>query len=144
MVKKMPTQDQWEAAYKDGATRAASKWQTNFLATTGIATAAASDAAQKAYVTKMQDPKVLAVRQKKLKALSDTDFHNPVTIGGPSLYSTGINAKADKAAKGVAPVLATIAAVLPTLPAKVDDVATNINNRVTPIAVALRKMKRGS
>jgi hypothetical protein len=105
---------------------------------------ASSDTAQKAYVAKMTNPSVLAVRQKKLKALSDQDFFSPVQAGGSALYTAGVNAKADKAAKGMAPILTLIETILPTLPAKTDDPATNVANRVTPIAVALRKYKRGS
>jgi hypothetical protein len=114
------------------------------LNTSGIAAAAASDTAQKAYVAQMQNPAVLAVRQKKLKQLSDSDFQAPVQAGGPSLYSAGVNAKADKAAKGVGPYLAVIESVLPTLKAKTDDVSSNIDNRVKPIALALRNKKRSS
>jgi hypothetical protein len=144
MVKKVPDAAAWGASYKDGAVRKAGKWQSNFLATTGIAAAASSDAAQAAYTRKMMDPAVLAVRQTKLKKLSDADFQAPVRAGGSGMYSSGVSAKADKAAKGVAPFLTTIQSVINTLPAKTDDVDANIDNRVKPLARALRAQKRGA
>lgn len=142
MVKKVPDAATWEASYKDGAQRKAGKWQTNFLGATGIAAAASSDAAQMAYQAKMMDPAVLAVRQKKLKKLSDADFQAPVRAGGSGLYSSGVAAKADKAARGVAPFLGVIQGVLNTLPPKTDNVDANIDNRVKPLARALRDAKR--
>jgi len=144
MPKTLPTPAEWEAAYKEGASRKAQKWQTKFLATTGIADAAKSDAAQSSYVGKMTNPAVLATRQAKLRALTDEDFKKPVRDGGPGLYSTAVAAKSAKAAKGVAPMLEEITRVLPTLGAKTDDVDSNIDNRVKPIARALRAKKRGA
>jgi hypothetical protein len=143
LVKKVPTESEWKTAYEDGATRKGEKWFNKFTTTTGIAAAASSDDAQKRFTEKMSKPEILALRQKKLRALTDEDFHAPVRRGGSALYTSAITAKSDKAAKGVAPFLSKIGEVLPTLKPKTDDVDANIDGRVKPIAKALRALKRG-
>jgi len=135
---------EWQRLYNEGASRNAGKWQANFLATTGIADAAKSDAAQTSYTAQMMNPAVLATRQAKLRALTDEDFKAPVKAGGSGLYSSAVAAKAAKAAKGVGPYLEEIARVVPTLGPKTDNVDTNIDNRVKPLARALRAKKRGT
>jgi len=144
MPKPMPTPADWEKEYREGASRKAGKWQANFLATTGISDAAKSDVAQAQYVAKMTNPEVLRTRQAKLRGLTDEDFKKPVRDGGSGMYSSAVAAKAPKAAKGVAPFLEEIGRVLPTLGLRTDDVDANIDNRVKPLARALRAKKRGT
>lgn len=141
MPKKIPTADEWAKEYKEGATRKASKWQKRFLETTGIAAAAASDEAQTRYETKMADPAILKLRQKKLAKLSDEDFKAPVRKTGPGIYSSAVAAKVDKAKSGVAPFLDVLREVVPTLEPPTDDIDTNIDKRVKPIARALHAKK---
>lgn len=132
----------WQAKYLKNAKAAGKEWHDNFLATTGIAAAAASDEAQDLYETMMRDDDVLARRQRELAKLSDEDFKRPVRTGGSSLYTRGIEAKADKAAKGFAPYAEVINTTVAALPARTADPETNVTNRVLPIVLALAEKKR--
>jgi len=141
LVKKIPSPDEWEKEYREGVARKAAKWHKRFLETTGIAAAAASEEAQRAYEAKMSNPEILKLRQKKLAKLSDEDFKAPVRKAGPGIYSTAAQAKSEKAKKGVAPFLDVLRDILPELPPRTDDVDANIDNRVKPIARALHAKK---
>ena len=129
----------WEAKYKKNAGAAGDEWLSEFLATTGIAAAASSDAAQKLYKDKMADDSIIAKRQKKLAKLTDEDFKAPARAVGAAGYKKGVEAKGGKAAKGFAPMAAVIDSVVAALPAKTTDAETNVRNRVIPLAVALEK-----
>lgn len=141
MPKKIPTSDEWEEEYKSGVSRKAGKWHKRFLETTGIAAAAASDEAQDAYVAKMSDAAVLALRKKKLEKLSDEDFKAAVRKGGAGMYSSAALAKSAKAKKGVGPYLDVLREVVPGLEPRGTDIDANIDNRVKPIARALHEKK---
>lgn len=131
-------------AYRSGTSAKARKWMDKFLATSGIADAAKSDSAQRDYEAQMTNASVLKKRQRKLAALSDEDFKAPVRAGGQALYSSATAAKAPKWGKNFAPYAAKIDAVVPGLTPATDDVNANIDNRVKPIANALRELSRGS
>ena len=132
----------WEKKYKVNAMAAGKEWEEGFLAATGIAAAASSDEAQRLYEEKMNDPDVLSRRQRELAKLSDEDFKRAVRQGGSGLYTKGISAKADKAAKGFAPYAEVINNAVAALPAKVADPEQNVLNRVLPVVKALAEKKR--
>ncbi len=133
--------EDWKKAYTKGASDKATKWKDNFLSTSGIAAAAASNEAQAAYVKAVTNTDIQALRQKRLAKLSDADFKGPVEKGGASLYSSGTSAKADKAASRVAPFLAELNSYVPTLPARTDNIDTNVDTRVKTIDHRLHDLK---
>lgn len=133
---------EWEDEYKKGVGNKADKWRRRFLATTGIAEKAKSDAAESAYATGVQNAVTNKLRQKKLAGISDADIKGPVERGGSALYSVPAQAKSAKAAKGFSVYAPIIDSTVAALPARQADAAANVAARVTPIAVALQNRKR--
>ncbi len=133
---------EWQDEYQKGVQAKGEKWRRRFLATSGIAEKAKSDAAESAYATGVQNAVANKLRQKKLAGITDADIKGPVERGGATLYSTPAQAKAPKAAKGFAPYAPIIDSTVANLPARTADAAANVAARVTPIAVALQNRKR--
>ncbi len=133
---------EWEDEYKKGVANKADKWRRRFLATSGIAEKAKSDAAESAYATGVQNAVANKLRQKKLAGISDADIKGPVERGGAGLYSTPAQAKSAKAAKGFSVYAPIIDSTVAGLPPRTADAAANVSARVTPIAVALQARKR--
>ena len=130
-------------AFESGATAAATKWKDAFLATTGMAEAAKSDAAQAAYEAKMTDPEVLGLRQKRLQVLNDEDFKAKVRVSGAALYSTGVRGTKAKWAKNFAPIAAAINGAVAGLPAKTSDPMAHLVNRAGPVIMAAHEAAKG-
>lgn len=134
---------EWQDEYQKGVANKAEKWRRRFLATSGIAEKAKSDAAETAYAAGVQSAVSNKTRQKKLANVTDADIKGPVERGGSGLYSAPAQAKAPKAARGFAPYAPTIDSVTAGLPPRTADAAANVAARVTPLAVALQNQKRG-
>lgn len=133
-----------QAAAQDYADRAASaggKLVRKYKARTDKLARASSDEAQRAYVTAISDPKVQARRQSKLKRLSEQDLNNAMEAKGAANYASGVQAGAPKWEKGFSPYAPIIDATVAGFPAKTRDVASNVSNRVTKLAQALRAKK---
>ncbi len=130
--------------YKSGVQAKSGKWFAHASTATGVIAAGASEAAEKNYQDHMNIVLANKLRQKGLGKVSDGDYQAGVRAAGASGYSTGAQKKADKLVKKFTPYAATIDSTVAGLPAKTADAATNVANRVTPIAVALQKQKRGA
>lgn len=130
-------------AFEAGATAAATKWKDAFLATTGMAEAAKSEAAQQAYEEKMQDPEVLKLRQKRLAVLNDEDFKAKVSVSGAALYSGGVRGTKQKWAKNFAPIAAAINSAVAALPPRTSDPMANLTNRAGPVIMAAHEAANG-
>ncbi len=130
--------------YKAGVAAKSSKWFAHASSATGVIAAGSSEAAEKNYNDHMQIVLSNKLRQKGLGKVSDGDYQAGVRAAGASGYSQGAQRKADKLVKKFTPFAATIDSTVASLPAKTADAATNVANRVTPIAVALQKQKRGA
>ena len=80
-------------------------------------------------------------RAKGLSNVSDSDWQQAALNKGSQRIVAGMQASESKFSNGVQKNLATIEGV--SLPPRTQDAATNVQNRVIPIAVALQKQKRG-
>ncbi len=129
--------------YKSGVAAKAQKWQNHFLATTGIADAAKSDAAETHYGEKMNQVIANKQRQKGLASITDEDIKAPVRAGGSSIYSTPAQAKSGKYLKKFTPYVSVINTAVAGLPARTADPVANVDNRVKPIVQALHNAKTG-
>ncbi len=143
MAKTAPTEQELQDDYRSGVTAKASKWQRKFLAASGLQAAAASESAEAAYQAQMARVLANKQRQKGLAGLSDEDFKASVRAGGPSLYSTPATAKAGKFSRKAMKYVALAVSTANALPARTADPDANIDNRVKPIAKALRNLKTG-
>jgi len=101
---------------------------------------AASDAAQALYVAQITDPVNQARRQRKIAAVPNSVWQTQAEVVGGARIGPGMTGAVDKQASGFSPYRAVIEGI--TLVAKTTDPATNVANRVTPIAVALFNKKR--
>jgi hypothetical protein len=109
---------------------------------TGVASASWKDSAlqgQGLYVQMLSDPNVLARRTKGIDRVSDESWRTDTINKGAAVIGSRMTGAADKQASRFAPYAATLASI--ELPARTADPATNVMNRVTPIAVALRAKK---
>jgi len=131
-------------SYKKGVGSKGDKWRDNFLATTGIAEAGKSDAAETQYAVKVTEAVSKKLRQKGLKDVTDETIKAPVRSGSSSMYTGPAQNKAPKFASKFAPYVPTINAQVATLKPREASVDANIDNRVKPIANALHNQKVGS
>jgi len=102
---------------------------------------ATSDEAQALWISRMADPLVQKLRIVELGKYTDADLKKAMRDYGKGNYMTVTKTKADKWAEKFSKFAKEIDAVVPTLAAKTDDVDANIDNRVKPIARALRAKK---
>jgi len=132
-----------EQFYKSGVANKAEKWLSHASSASGVIAAGSSDAAEKRYSDKMAVVLSNKLRQKGLQGVTDAEYQAGVRAAGSAGYSTSAQNKSGKFVKKFTPYANTINSTVATLPAKTADAATNVANRVTPIAVALQKQKRG-
>ena len=79
-------------------------------------------------------------RAKGLQKVSDEQWRAAALEKGATRIAAGMAGSKQKYASGMGGVLSTIQGV--SLPPRTQDAATNVANRVTPIAVALQNAKR--
>jgi len=114
----------------------------NYKAKTGKIAAATSDDAQKAYVAGVTDPVSQKLRVTRLKELSDSDLDTAMESKGRTAHPSGVDAAESKYTKHVDPYMREIDAIVPKLKPRSRDAATNVTNRVTPLAVGLQNKKK--
>ena len=108
----------------------------------GVADANWKDAAisgQDLYVQTMQNPTVLARRNKGINKVSDEAWRGAATTKGAPVIAQRMKDASGKQASGFEPYRSALESM--TLPAKTTDPAQNVANRVTPIAVKFRQIK---
>ena len=109
---------------------------------TGVASANWKDdalAGQDLYVQTMQDPNVLARRNKGINKVSDDEWRKDTLDKGSGVIAARMKAASPKQAANFEPYRAALEGM--TLPARTTDPAQNVANRVTPIAVKFRDIK---
>lgn len=109
---------------------------------TGVADAQWKDAAiagQDLYETQMQNPTVLARRTKGINRTSDEDWKKGAIDKGSGVIAARMKNASGKQASRFEPYRNALASM--DLPPKTADPATNVANRVTPIAVKFREIK---
>ncbi len=110
--------------------------------TAGVATGNWKDpaiAGQGLYTQMMSNPTVLARREKGINKVSNEDWKNAAQTKGAGVIAARMKAASGKQATNFEPYRSALEAI--TLPAKTTDPASNVLNRVTPIAVAFRNLK---
>ena len=109
---------------------------------TGVSGAQWKDSAlqgQGLYVQMLSDPAVLARRTKGIDRVSDESWRTDTINKGAAVIGSRMTGAADKQVSRFAPYAAVLQGI--ELAPRTADPATNVANRVTPIAVALRAKK---
>jgi len=115
--------------YEEGIKAPAKDWATE------------ASKGQTAYEAAMRDPKVLALRNAKIKAVGSEKWSRKAAAVGPSRFREGVPAAADDYAKGFTPYHGVISAlVLPEKGARGDP---KNYARVKAIGDALNKKRMG-
>ena len=127
--------------YKDRASASGDKLVRKYQAAPDKLAKSSSDTAQASYVEAMRDPKTLALRQLKLKKLSEDDLNRAMGATGASAYNNKVAASAPKWEKNTSPYLDEIDRIKATLKPRGRDVSANVTNRVLPLAKGLRDKK---
>lgn len=110
--------------------------------TKGVATASWKDQAingQDLYVATMQNPTILARREKGINKVSDEQWRSAATTKGAPVIAQRMKDASGKQASGFEPYRVALEGM--TLPDRTTDPAQNVANRVTPIAVKFRQIK---
>jgi len=128
--------------WQDGAKGKVSKLVRKYIANPNKLAAATSDAAQKAYVAGVTDPVSQRLRLQRLRELSEADLNKAMEDAAPVTYPAGIDKSIMKYGRRVAPFMAEIDRIRPTLKPRTRDAAANVTARVTPIAVGLANKKK--
>lgn len=123
----------WEGAIG----RVGAAYQEGVQATSGFVDKAVQG--QSLYEEQMARKEVLQRRARELQKISDEDWKRGAREKGAARIGPGMQASKEKFGAGISEVLSTIQGV--SLPPKTSDPATNVANRVTPIAIALSKLK---
>ena len=108
----------------------------------GVASANWKDPAidgQDLYVQTMQNPTVLARREKGINKVSDEQWRSAATTKGAPVIAQRMKDASGKQVSGFEPYRVALENM--TLPSKTTDPAQNVANRVTPIAVKFRELK---
>lgn len=108
----------------------------------GVKAADWKDAAkdgQDLYVQMMSNPTVLARREKGIDRVSDEEWRTNTIDKGAGVIAARMKNASTKQASRYEPYRTALEAM--DLPAKTADPATNVANRVTPIAVKFREIK---
>ena len=109
---------------------------------TGVANGSWKDEAlsgQDLYVQRMQDPNVLARRNKGINQVSDEQWRTNTITKGSTVIAQRMKDASGKQASGFEPYRQALESM--TLPPKTADPAQNVLNRVTPIAVKFAQLK---
>lgn len=110
--------------------------------TKGVSSAMWKDAAidgQDLYVQTMQNPTILARREKGINKVSDEQWRSAAQTKGAPVIAQRMKDASQKQVSGFEPYRSALESM--TLPARTTDPAQNVANRVTPIAVKFREIK---
>lgn len=143
MAKTAPSEEELRQDYATGVAAKAGKWFRRTMAASGVAEAAKSEAAETSYQAAMNTVLSNRQRQRGLANITDSDIKAGVQAVGAAGYSTSATAKAAKAARKAKPYVDEAVRLANALPPRTADAATNVTQRVIPIAVGLQAKKRG-
>jgi hypothetical protein len=128
-----------QANYTNAASTAAQKYTKGVQSATGWQ--ANSIAAQPLYQSALEASFTRQSRVKGIQKVSDAAWQSASLNLGAARIGTGMTNAAGKQATNFAPYKSVIEGV--TLAARTTDPATNVQNRVLPIVLALHKAKTG-
>ncbi len=132
----------WQNNYIAGTSRSGQKLVDKFSSRSGIVDAATSPEAIQLMKTRVVSDLAVAKRSFKLKKQGDAGLIAAMKKTGAANYTSNTAARSSKAAAGFAPFAPVLEQITNSLPARVDDPASNVLNRVTPIAVGLKAAAR--
>ena len=140
----IPSIQEAQAAYQQGTSQRAQKWEQRTAAAAGQwESNAKSAAAEQAYAQGVQLAVSNQLRLKGLQPVTAAEFSSAVR-GKSGLYQQETARKAGKYAARFAPYLDLLRTIVPSLPPKVPgDVAGNIQRRVGGVAIPLHQAKMG-
>ncbi len=133
---KVKTQSEIKANFEQSTTIVTPRY------TSGVAKGNWKDPAlegQALYTEMMSNPAVLARREKGINKVSNEEWKSNATTKGAPIIAARMKLASGKQASNFEPYRSLLEGI--TLPAKTSDPATNVTNRVTPIAVAFRAKK---
>jgi hypothetical protein len=134
---KVKSQAQAQANYTAAAALVPARYKA------GVATAdwqAAALAGQDLYVTRLQDPEVLARRAKNIGKVSDGEWRTAADTKGSPIIGARMTQAAPKQQANWAPYRAALEGL--TLPPKSADPMTNVTNRVGGVVQAMVATKK--
>lgn len=126
---KMPSSEDIDKAYLDGAKRAPARYKKKVEQDTKWHDAAMGG--QKKYEDKMSNPDVLKRRAQKLETVTQEEWKRRTLKLGPERIGKGMEANADKRKRNYEPVRAGLDGF--EIPDSVADTDTNIDNRLKPV-----------
>ena len=103
---------------------------------------ATSETAQAAYIAGVTDPVAQKLRIVNLRKWTDSALNDRMERKGRVAYPAGVDAGKEDWAKEFDPYAKELDRIVPALQTRTRDAATNVTNRVTPIAVGLANKKR--
>ena len=118
--------------WQNRAQAAAQVWEAN----------AKSPQTEQYWAQRVMEAAQSQARLRGLQNVSAADYAQGVA-NSAQIFSQKTAAASGKWQNKFAPYAQIINTIVPSLPAKTTDVATNVQNRVVPIAVALRQAKLG-
>ncbi len=128
----------WRKNYASGTSQAGQKLVDKFSSRSGIVAAATSDSAVNLMKMKVVSDLAIKKRAFKLNRQGDAGLIAAMKKSGASNYTTRTAQSADKAAAGFTPFAPVLDTIVAGLAPRTDDPATNVTNRVTPIAVGMK------
>jgi hypothetical protein len=134
---KIKSIEEIKANYTSGATVAPQRYAARVATTTGVI--AAGVAAEALWASQMQAAITAKSRANALSKVTDAQWQEAAKTKGAARIGPGMQAAVDKQATKFTPYQAVLAGL--TLSARTADPATNVTNRVIPIATALHAKK---
>lgn len=122
----IPSQADINKAWEESISRVPNRYKQGIERTQGFISAAI--AGEDIWAAKTQEAIADRRRATKLGELSDTDWKNPALNKGAARIGPGMTASKDKRSRNYEPIRAALAGL--SLPARVADTDTNIDNRV--------------
>lgn len=131
-----------KSEYASRTSASSQKLVRRYVNKTGKLEAAASDHAQKNYISGVTDPEAQKRRQTNLRKLSESELNAAMEAKGGSAYAAGTSAAQDKWAKNVTPYLENADKIVASLPPRSRDPIANVNNRLIPLVKAQSDLKK--
>jgi len=132
---KMPSSQQIQSRYTSAVAVVPERYKNGIEGTNDWK--AKSLEGQALYTTRMQDPNVLARREKGLQKVTDQDWKGNALSKGVQRIGPGMTAGAAKQAANYEPVRKELEAL--TLPPRGPDAMANIDARVKPVVQAAKR-----
>ncbi len=129
------------ASYRANTATAGAKLVAKFNSRSGIVDAATTDSAIALMKANVVSSLAVNARTAKLKKLGDAGLKARMLAVGATNYATKTSQSVQKWQDGTTPYVQPLQTIVNGLAVRTSDPATNVLNRVTPIAVGLHAAK---